>query len=98
MDTNERLQGYLKANLREVIRDKKSLMPDFGPDRLKTWEDTRTYANSPWSPPYIIPEPPAGGKWVVHATFDEPGTYVLRAVASDGSLFTYENVTISVTR
>jgi mono/diheme cytochrome c family protein len=34
MDTNERLQGYLKANLREIIRDKKSLMPDFGPDRL----------------------------------------------------------------
>jgi putative heme-binding domain-containing protein len=34
MDTGERLQGYLKANLREVIREKKSLMPDFGPDRL----------------------------------------------------------------
>jgi len=34
MDTRERLQGYLKANLREVTRDKKSLMPDFGPDRL----------------------------------------------------------------
>jgi putative heme-binding domain-containing protein len=34
MDTNERLQGYLKANLRDIIRDKKSLMPDFGPDRL----------------------------------------------------------------
>jgi putative heme-binding domain-containing protein len=34
MDTGERLQGYLKTNLRDVIRDKKSLMPDFGPDRL----------------------------------------------------------------
>ena len=34
MDTGERLQGYLKANLRDVSRDKKSLMPDFGPDRL----------------------------------------------------------------
>jgi putative heme-binding domain-containing protein len=34
MDTHERLQGYLKANLREVIRDKTSLMPAFGPDRL----------------------------------------------------------------
>ena len=30
----ERLQGYLKADLREVTRDTKSLMPDFGPDRL----------------------------------------------------------------
>lgn len=34
MDTSGRLQGYLKANLREVARDKKSLMPNFGPDRL----------------------------------------------------------------
>ena len=31
------------------------------------------------------------------ATFQEPGTYVLRAVASDGSLFTYDNVTVTVT-
>ena len=28
----------------------------------------------------------------------EPGTYVLRGVASDGSLFTYENVTVIVSR
>jgi cytochrome c oxidase cbb3-type subunit III len=34
MDTRERLQGYLKANLRQVTRDKISLMPDFGTDRL----------------------------------------------------------------
>jgi putative heme-binding domain-containing protein len=34
MDTHERLQGYLKADLKEVIREKKSLMPDFGPDQL----------------------------------------------------------------
>jgi putative heme-binding domain-containing protein len=38
MDTRERLQGYLKASLREVIRDKKSLMPDFGPDHLSDRE------------------------------------------------------------
>jgi hypothetical protein len=31
------------------------------------------------------------------ATFQEPGTYVLRAVASDGSLITYQNVTVTVT-
>jgi hypothetical protein len=68
------------------------------PDQLKTWMDTRVYANSPWSPPYIIPEPPPDGKWVAQATFQEPGPYVLRAVASDGSLFTYENVTVTVTR
>ena len=34
MDTRERLQGYLKADLRDVTRDKTSLMPDYGPDRL----------------------------------------------------------------
>ena len=70
----------------------------FSPEQMKTWTDSRAYANSPWSPPYTIPEPPPDGKWTVHATFQEPGTHVLRAVASDGSLFTYENVTVGVTR
>jgi autonomous glycyl radical cofactor GrcA len=70
----------------------------FSPDQMKTWTDTRAYANSPWSPPYAIPEPPPDGKWSVQTTFNEPGTYVLRAVASDGALFTYDNVTVSVTR
>ena len=70
----------------------------FSPDQMKTWTDTRVYANSPWSSPYLIPEPPPDNKWIVQATFQEPGTYVLRAVASDGSLFTYDNVTVTVTR
>jgi hypothetical protein len=70
----------------------------FDPVQMKTWEDTRAYANSPWSPPYIIPEPPADGKWVAQATFKEPGTYVLRGVASDGSLFTYDNITVNVAK
>ena len=65
---------------------------------MKAWTDTRSYANSPWSPPYTIPPPPPDGKWTSQATFAEPGTYVLRAVASDGSLFTYDNVTVTVTR
>jgi putative heme-binding domain-containing protein len=34
MDVKGRLQGYLKSNLRDVIRDEKSLMPDFSADRL----------------------------------------------------------------
>lgn len=34
MDGRERLQGFLKANLQDVIYDKTSLMPAFGPDRL----------------------------------------------------------------
>jgi putative heme-binding domain-containing protein len=34
MDTQQRLQGYLKADLREVVAESTSLMPAFGPDRL----------------------------------------------------------------
>lgn len=34
MDTRERIQGYVKADLREVINEETSIMPDFGPDRL----------------------------------------------------------------
>ena len=70
----------------------------FTPDQMKTWTDTRAYANSPWSPPYAIPLPPPDGKWVAQATFAEPGTYVLRAVASDGSVFTYDNITVNATK
>jgi len=64
---------------------------------MKAWMDTRAYANSPWSPPYTIPVPPADGRWLAQATFKAPGTYTLRGIASDGSLFTYENVTVTVT-
>jgi cytochrome c oxidase cbb3-type subunit III len=34
MDTRERLQGFLKANLTELTNDKQSLMPVYGGDRL----------------------------------------------------------------
>ena len=67
------------------------------PDQMKTWTDTRAYGNSPWSPPWFIPEAPKDGKWTTEATFTEPGEYVLRAVASDGALFTYGSVTVVVT-
>jgi hypothetical protein len=80
-----------------VYRGKASAVT-FSPEQMKTWTDTRSWANSPWSPPYTIPEPPPDGKWVTEVTFQEPGAYVLRAVASDGSLFTYENVIVTVTR
>jgi hypothetical protein len=70
----------------------------FSPEQMKTWEDTRAFANSPWSPGTEIPLPPPDGQWVVQATFQEPGAYVLRAVASDSAMFTYENVAVTVTR
>jgi putative heme-binding domain-containing protein len=34
MDTNEQLLTFLKKDLREVIDEKKSLMPDYGTDKL----------------------------------------------------------------
>jgi hypothetical protein len=69
----------------------------FRPTQMKTWMDSRMYANSPWSPPYILPEPPEDRRWVSEVSFDEPGEYVLRAVASDGARFTYANVKVTVT-
>jgi hypothetical protein len=80
-----------------IIYRGKASAAAFKPDQMKTWMDTRAYGNSMWSPPYAIPEPPADGRWVNEVMFNEPGTYVLRAVVSDGALFTYENVTVTVT-
>lgn len=81
-----------------IVYRGKATTVTFKPDQMKAWMDTRAYANSPWSPPYVIPEPPADGRWTTEVVFSEPGSYVLRAVASDGSLFTYENVTVAVTK
>jgi len=38
MDQSERIQGYLKADLQQVIYEKQSLMPAFGPERIGTDE------------------------------------------------------------
>lgn len=69
----------------------------FEPAQMKTYTDTRVYANSPWSPPFYIPEPPQDNIWNATVTFDKPGEYVLRGIASDGSIFTYQNVNVTVT-
>ena len=68
----------------------------FDPEQVKPWEDTRAGANSPWAPLWTPPEMPADGKVVVHATFSEPGTYVLRGLADDGALFGHDDVTVTV--
>jgi hypothetical protein len=70
----------------------------FSPRQVKTWEDTRAGANSPWAPGWFPSPLPADGKYVVTATFDEPGTYVLRARADDGALTSDAEVTVTVTR
>jgi hypothetical protein len=70
----------------------------FTPEQIKVWEDTRAGANSPWAPVWVAPTLPADGKLTVQATFSEPGTYVLRSLADDGALTTYDEVTIVVVR
>ena len=70
--------------------------PTFDPPQIKTWEDTRTGANSPWSPLWRAPEVPENGEWITEVTFDVPGTYVLRARADDGGLYHDAAVTITV--
>jgi hypothetical protein len=70
----------------------------FEPVQTKVWEDTRAGANSPWAPLWVPPQPPPDGKWLVQATFDDPGTYVLRARADDGALLGDDELTVTVTR
>ena len=70
----------------------------FDPPQVKAWEDTRAGANSPWAPIWAAPNLPADGKQPVRVTFSDPGTYVLRALADDGALTAYDEVTIVVVR
>ncbi len=70
---------------------------DFDPPQAKVWEDTRDGSSSPWSVGWKTPPVPAGNRWVVTATFRQPGTYVLRALAHDGGLMDYDDVTVTVT-
>ena len=54
-------------------------------------------SNPPWGAGWETPEPPPDHQWVVQATFSEPGAYVLRCIAHDGALGTYEDVMFVVT-
>ena len=68
----------------------------FEPAQVKTWEDTRAGANSPWAPTWFAPAFPADGKITTRVQFNAPGTYVLRALADDGALTAAQDVTIVV--
>jgi hypothetical protein len=68
----------------------------FDPPQVKTWEDTRSGANSPWAPLWEPPPVPEDGRWETTVTFQEPGTYILRARGDDGALYHDADVTIVV--
>lgn len=70
---------------------------EFDPPQVKSWEDTRAAANSPWGAMWVAPPVPEEGIYTVNVTFDEPGTYVLRARADDGGLYHDQHVTVHVT-
>jgi hypothetical protein len=68
----------------------------FTPRQAKVWEDTRAGANSPWAPRWMAPAVPADGKYQVNVTFQDPGDYTIRCLASDGALNTYKDVIVHV--
>jgi hypothetical protein len=68
----------------------------FDPPQTKVWEDTRDGGGSPWSAGFVVPAVPEGNRWQARATFAHPGTYVIRALAHDGGLFTSQDVTVVV--
>jgi len=70
----------------------------FDPPQTKVWEDHRDGGDSPWSAGWSTPPVPPGNKWTVRATFSDPGTYVLRALAHDGGLIDCDDLTVTVTR
>lgn len=70
----------------------------FDPPQAKTWEDTRDGGGSPWSAGWVTPPVPDGNIWNARATFSEPGTYVIRALAHDGGLFSSQDITVTVTK
>lgn len=68
----------------------------FSPAQAKVWEDTRAGANSPWAPRWMAPALPPDGKYIVSVSFEDPGTYTIRCLASDGALNTYKDVVVTV--
>ncbi len=68
----------------------------FDPPQFKIYPDYRLSSNSPWSPGWETPEFPADGKVPVKATFSEPGTYVVRVMATDGGLTDHRDVKVTV--
>ncbi|PCH60079.1 MAG: hypothetical protein COC19_06370 [SAR86 cluster bacterium] len=69
----------------------------FDPPMPKSWEDTRTSANSPWGALWRPPTVPEDGMYHNTVTFDQPGTYVLWSRSDDGGLYHDDYITVNVT-
>ena len=67
----------------------------FNPEQFQVWPDVKR--NSPWTPEWTPPPLPLDGKYPVWVTFNVEGTFVIRLLAHDGGLKTYEDVTVTVT-
>ena len=87
-----------RQNVAGAFRYRGPAKVEFDPPQTKVWQDRRDGGNSPWSVGWNPPPVPDDGRWTVRATFSEPGTYVLRALASDGGLIDFDDVTVTVTR
>ena len=70
----------------------------FSPKQAKVWEDTRAGANSPWAPRWFAPAVPPDGRYQVAVTFEDPGAYTIRCLASDGALNTAKDTVVTVTK
>ena len=66
----------------------------FDPEQFRVYPDYKKA--SPWKPGWNTPPLPADGKFPVTATFNAPGTFVLRVLAHDGGLSSAQDVTVTV--
>lgn len=66
------------------------------PPAVGTVAFDRAGANSPWAWRWMAPAIPPDGKYVVNVHFDDPGTYTIRCMASDGALNTPKDVVVTV--
>jgi hypothetical protein len=69
----------------------------FDPPQALTYSDPRSEL-SPWTPGWMPPPMPADHRFEAKATFDAPGTYVVRVVANDGWAETVKDITVTVTQ
>ena len=67
----------------------------FSPAQPLIYSDPRSPL-SPWAPGWTPPTLAANGELVTKATWSEPGTYVLRAIAHDGYNYSSQEVRVTV--